>query len=118
MSKTQFEISIDHAMMAGAKQAFDKCLQMAVARAIGTGSDEGSAALKISFSIVTTVDEDTGELRRMPIWKYKAGFNVPMKESMDATIPETGNLIEQAGGWKLVNGQISMEELLAEDEDK
>ena len=118
MNKKQFESSSDHAMMAGAKQAFDKCLQMAVTRAIATGSDEGSAALKISFSIVTTVDDDAGELRRMPIWKYKAGFNVPMKESMDATIPENSKLIEQAGGWKLVNGQISMEELLAEDDEE
>ena len=117
-NKKQYDISIDHAMMTGAKQAFDKCLQIAVARAIATGSDEGSAALKISFTIVTTVDEATGELRRMPLWKYKAGFNVPMKESVDATIPENSKLIEQAGEWKLVNGQISMEELLAEDDDE
>ena len=118
MSGKQFDISIDHAMMAGAKQAFNKCMELAVTRAISTGSDEGSAALKISFTIETTVDEATGELRRMPIWKYKAGFNVPMKESMDATIPESSRLIEQAAGWKLVNGQISMEELLAEDDDE
>lgn len=115
MNKKLFEIGIDHSMMAGAKQAFDKCLQIAVARAIKTGSDEGSASLKISFKIMTTVDEATGELRRMPIWKYKAGFNVPMKESMDETIQENSDLIEQAGEWKLVNGQISMEELLAEE---
>lgn len=118
MSKKQFEISIDHAMMAGAKQAFDKCLQMAVTRAIATGSDEGSANLRISFEVLTSVNEETGNMIRIPVFKYKAGYSVPMKESMDATIAESSRLESTKDGWKLVNGQISMEELLAEDDDE
>ena len=35
----KFDISIDHAMMIGAKTAFDTCLRAAVAKAIATGSD-------------------------------------------------------------------------------
>ena len=119
MKKQQFEISIDHAMMIGAKAAFDTCLGAAIRKAIVTGSDEGSATLKVSFEIFSTIDESTGELRRMPVLKYKAGYSVPMKESMDATIPESSRLIEsQNGGFLLVNGQISMDELMAEDEDE
>jgi hypothetical protein len=117
MKKQQFEISIDHAMLIGAKSAFDTCLRAAVAKAIGTGSDEGSATLKISFEVLTAVDSETGELRRMPVFKYKAGYTVPMKESMDATIGESSRLVHSDDiGWMLVNGQVSMDELLAEDE--
>ena len=118
MSKgKQFDISIDHAMMIGAKAGFDTCLRMAVAKAIGTGSDEGSATLRISFDILTSVDSETGEMRRLPVFKWKAGYSVPMKESMDATIAESSRLMEGKDGWKLVNGQVSMDELLAEDDE-
>ena len=116
--KQQFEIGIDHALMIGAKSAFDTCLRMAVAKAIGTGSDEGSATLRISFDIVTAMDQETGEVKRLPVFKYKAGYSVPMKESMDATIAESSRLMESKDGWMLVNGQVSMDELLAEDEGK
>ena len=119
MKKQQFEISIDHAMMIGAKAAFDTCLREAVAKAIGTGSDEGSATLRISFEILTAMDSETGEIRRMPVFKYKAGYSVPMKDSMDATIAESSRLIpDDDVGFMLVNGQVSMDELLAEDDEK
>ena len=115
MSKKQYDISIDHAMMAGAKACFDTCLRQAVARAISTGSDEGSATLRLSFDILTSINEETGELQRMPVFKYKAAYSVPMKESVDATIPESSHLEEKDGEWKLINGQISMAELLEDD---
>ena len=114
--KQQFEISIDHAMMIGAKAAFDTCLRAAVAKAIGTGSDEGSATLRISFEVLTAMDSETGEIRRMPVFKYKAGYSVPMKDSMDATIAESSRIVPGGDGYLLVNGQVSMDELLAEDE--
>ena len=114
--KQQFEISIDHAMMIGAKAAFDTCLRAAIAKAIGTGSDEGSATLKISFEIFSALDQEPGEYRRMPAFKYKAGYSVPMKDSMDATIAESSRIIPGGDGYLLVNGQVSMDELLAEDE--
>lgn len=118
MKKQQFEISIDHAMMIGAKAAFDTCLRAAIAKAISTGSDEGSATLKVSFEIFSTMDSETGEYRRTPVLKYKAGYTVPMKESMDATIAESSRLMpSDESGWLLVNGQVSMDELLAEDEE-
>ena len=118
MKKQQFDISIDHAMMIPAKSVFDTSLQMAVKKAIRTGSDEGNATLRISFEIVTAIDNETGELKRMPVFKYKAGYSVPMKESMDATIAMSSRLIEKDGEWKLVNGQVSMDELMAEDEQE
>lgn len=116
MKKQQFEISIDNAMMIGAKAAFDTCLRAAVEKAISTGSDEGSATLKVSFEIFSSMDSETGEWRRRPIFKYKAGYSVPMKDSMGATIDENSRLIPGAGsGWMLVNGQVSMDEIMAED---
>ena len=116
MKKRQFEISIDHAMMIGAKAAFDTCLRAAIAKAISTGSDEGSATLKVSFEIFSAMDSETGEYRRTPELKYKAGYTVPMKESMDATIVESSRLMpSDESGWLLVNGQVSMDELLGGD---
>ena len=117
MSKKQFDISIDHPMMIAAKAAFDTCMRMAVGKAIGTGSDEGSATLRISFEIVTAMDNETGELKRLPVFKYKAGYSVQMKESMDATIAMSSRLIEKDGSWKLVNGQVSMDELMEDEEE-
>ena len=118
MKKQQFELSIDHGMMVGAKSAFDTCLRAAVAKAIGTGSDEGSATLRISFEILSTLDQETGEVRRMPVFKYKAGYSVPMKDSIDATIGESSRLIHDDDvGFMLVNGQVSMDELMAEDKE-
>ena len=108
----QFEFSIDHAMMIGAKAAFDTCLRAAVNKAIATGSDNGSATLKISFEIFSCVDQEPGEIRRTPVLKYKAGYTVPMKESMDATIVEKSRLMPGEDGWQLVNEQISMSELV------
>ena len=118
MKKERFDISIDHAMMAGAKSAFDTCLKIAVAKAIGTGSNEGSATLKVGFDITNAVDEATGEVRRLPVFKYRAGFNVPMKDGIEATIGESSRLIQKEnGGFMLVNGQISMDELMEDGEE-
>ena len=40
-----------------------------------------------------------------------------MKESMDATIAESSRLVQAQGEWKLINGQVSMDELLDGDEE-
>ena len=116
MKKQQFEISIDHAMMIGAKSAFDTCLRAAIAKAISTGSDEGSATLKVSFEIFSILDRETGECSRSPVLKYKAGYSVPMKESLDATIAESSRLVpSDESGWLMINGQVSMDELMDGD---
>ena len=115
--KQQFEISIDHAMMRCAKAAFNACMKAAIAKAISTGSDEGNATLKISFEIMTTNNADTGEIRRMPVFKYKAGFSVPMKDSLEDTIGESSRIIGDGAGFILVNGQVTMEELMAEEQE-
>ena len=117
MSKgKRFDLSIDHAMMIGAKPAFNTCLQTAVTKAISSGSDEGSVTLRISFDIATAMDNEAGEIKHLPVFKYKAGYSVPMKESMDATIAESSRLTVGEDGWMLINGQVSMDELMAEDE--
>ena len=112
--KQQFEISIDHEMLKGAKRAFDTCMKAAIRKAIATGMNEGSATLKISFEIFDAVEE-SGEINKSPDIKYKASYTVPMKESMDATIVEKSRLIMGENGWELVNEQISMDELMAEE---
>ena len=115
--KKQFDISIDHPMLKSAKESFDYCLRVAIEKAIATGSDEGSATLKISFEIFSTMDEH-GEINRTPEMKYKAGYSVPMKESLDATITEKSKLVRDPEvGFMLINGQISMDELMAEDSE-
>lgn len=114
----KFDLSIDHAMMIGAKTAFDTCLRAAVAKAIATGSDEGSASLKIKFTIFTATDRETGELTRAPVMEYAAGFSVPMKEGIKATIAEKSRLEMVGQDWKLINGQISMAEIMKDAEER
>ena len=112
--KKRFELTIDHPMLKGAKAAFDRCLKVAMARAITTGSMEGSATVKVSFEIGQTLDRETGETELMPMLKFKAGYAVPMKESVDGKVCEDSRLIRGAedGEILLVNDQVCMEELL------
>lgn len=112
MKKQQFDISIDHELLKGAKAAFDTCMKAAIRKAISTGSNEGSATLRISFDIYDAADQDTGMIYKTPQIAYKAGYSVPMKESMDAKIIENSRLVVGDGEWQLVNGQISMDEIM------
>lgn len=110
--KKQFEIGIDHELFRGAKAAFNTCMRAAIAKAISTGSYEGSATLKISFEICKTLNQDTGEYEERPEMKYKAGYSVPMKESAEATIVEKSQLHRTEEGYALITGQISMDEIM------
>ena len=117
--KKRFELTIDHPMLKGAKARFDTCLKIAMARAIRTGSMEGSATVKVSFEIGRTLDRDTGETGLVPALKYKASYAVPMKENFDGEVCENSRLIPGAeeGEILLVNDQICMEELMKGADD-
>lgn len=115
--KKRFDISIDNKMLEGAKSAFDTCMKIAVKKAIMTGSYEGSATLRVSFKILKGLDMVTGETFEMPDIKYKAGFTVPIKDGVDGKVMEQSRLIPgRDGEYSLVNEQISMEEIMEEDE--
>ena len=108
----QFESSIDHAIMKAAKASFDTCLKAAIAKAISTGADEGVAALKISFEIFQSLNQESGEYERHPLFKFKAGYSVPTKESIDGKIAERSQLVTGPDGYMIINGQITMDEIL------
>ena len=103
----KFEVSIDHPLLKGAKQGFDACLKAAITKAITTGSMEGSATVKVSFEIGKTMDSDTGEISMSPDFKFKAGYSVPMKDSIDGNVIELSKIVERDGEFILVNGQIT-----------
>lgn len=118
MNKERFELSIDHPMLKTAKLALDACLKAMVSKAVATGSMEGKTNLTISMEIEEATDELTAEVQKVPIIKFKAGFAVPIKQSVDGKIVEQSRLQRNAeGAWMLVNDQISMDELMAEQED-
>lgn len=112
MGNERFEISIDHEMLKNAKMAMNASLKAAIKKAISTGSNEGSASLKISFEIFSETDGATGEITRRPTIKFRAGYSVPMKEGIDGTIAEGSTLLPIENGYMLINDQISMNELL------
>ena len=115
--KKQFELSINHPVLEGARQGFDACLKTAIGRAIQTGSMEGSAAVKVSFEIDKVVNPDTGEWEMAPNIKYKATYSVPMKDSIDGDVLDNSRLFPASeGGYMLVNNQVSMDELMAEEQ--
>ena len=113
----KFELGIDHPILKGAKQAFSTCMKIALQKAIETGSMEGSATVKISFEIYKKSDEGTGEIKMQPDIKFKAGYSVPMKDSIDGSIVEESEIRVRDGDFILINNQISMEELLEDEED-
>lgn len=111
--RKQFELSIDHPMLKGAKSAFDTCLRIAICKAIKTESMEGSASLRVSFEIQKGTDKDTGEIYMMPVIKFKSGYSVPMKDGIDGDVIEVSRLIQGLNGeYLMVNEQVSMDELM------
>ena len=80
------ELSIDNPTLMQAKDALNDCMKIAVEQAIKKGSMEGSATLKISFKIEACVDKDTGQEFYQPEIDFKAGYSIPMKDSIDGKI--------------------------------
>ena len=115
----KFELSIDHPMLKGAKAAFDACMKAMVAKAIHTGSMEGTAKLAIGFEIREEADEATGMIKEKPEIRFKAAYTVPIKYGCDGKITEDSQLLKRdKGGYILLNGQISIDELMDEAEDE
>ena len=113
--KNRFDLCIDHPILTQARISFDQCLKQMIAKAIETGSDEGTATLKLAVVIPKILNQDTNEWEMKPTIKFKAGYSVPMKSGCDGIILEKSTLVENGvGGFLLVNDQISMDELLEE----
>ena len=108
-----FELSIDNPVLMSAKASLDTCLRAMVSRAISTGSMEGKASLTISMEIEDGMIEETGEIVKQPVIKFKAGWSVPIKESEEGKLPAGHQLVRNPDGeWCLINNQVSMEELI------
>ena len=115
----KFEVSINNPILKGARQGFDTCLKLAIARAIKTGSNEGSATLKVSFEFESVEDKETREISIAPEFKYKAGYAVPIKDSIDGEVIEISRIVpKEDGDFMLVNGQITMDEMLEDETEE
>ena len=115
--KKRFELSLDHPALAGVKIDFEDCLKKLVSKAIGIGSMEGTASLKIHVEIMEAKSEETAEIQMIPVIKYKASWSVPIKDGTEGKIPGGGQLVRSPDGeWCLINNQISMEELMENEE--
>ena len=115
----KFELCLDHPMLTSAKICMDQCLKLMVAKAIETGSMEGTATLKIGFSIEELTDKETGEVYKWPEIEFKTGYSVPMKQSAGGKIVEKSRLVQKNdGNWILVNGQVTMDEILQEQKEE
>lgn len=112
------DLGINNPILESARMGFDECLKMAVNRATRTGSLEGSATLKVGFQLKEAIDAETGETYLAPSIQFKAGYTVPMKDSIDGKIIEASRIFKgPEGEWLLVNNQITMDELLAEEDE-
>lgn len=111
--KERFELRMDHPSLVGAKVAMDNCLKAMVSKAVETRSMEGKASLTISMEIEDGMIEETGEIVKQPVIKFKAGWSVPIKESEEGKLPAGHQLVRNPDGeWCLINNQVSMEELM------
>lgn len=108
-----FELSIDNPILMGAKASLDTCLRAMVTKAISTGSMEGKASLTISMEIEDGLIEETGEIVRQPVIRFKAGWSVPIKESEEGKLPQGNQLVRNPDGdWCLISNQVTMEEVM------
>ena len=108
-----FELSIDNPVLMSAKASLDTCLRAMVSKAVSTGSMEGKASLTISMEIEDGVIEETGEVVRQPVIKFKAGWSVPIKENEEGKLPAGNQLVRNPDGeWCLISNKVSMEELM------
>ena len=113
-----FELSIDNPALTSAKASLDACLRAMVTKAISTHSNEGKASLTISMEIEEGLIEETGELVKQPVIKFKAGWSVPIKESEEGKLPAGHQLVLNPDGeWCLVNNQISMDEVMGGEDE-
>ena len=108
-----FELSIDNPVLMGAKASLDSCLKAMVSRAISTRSMEGTATLKISMEIEEGEIEETGEIVKQPVIKFRAGWSVPIKENEEGKLPAGNQLVRNPDGeWCLISNQVTMDELI------
>ena len=108
-----FELSIDNPVLMSAKASLDTCLKAMVSKAISTGSLEGTATLRISMEIEDGLIEQTGEVVKTPVIKFKAGWSVPIKENEEGKLPAGHQLVRNPEGeWCLISNQVSMDELM------
>lgn len=108
-----FELSIDNPVLMSAKASLDTCLRAMVSRAISTGSMEGKASLTISMEIEDGMIEETGEIVKQPVIKFKAGWSVPIKESEEGKLPAGHQLVRNPDGeWCLINNQVTIDEVM------
>ena len=112
------QLSIDHPALTGAKACMDTCLKAMVEKAISTGSNEGTATLKISMQIIEVLNEKTKEWEKQPIIKFKVGWAVPIKQSAEGKLPAENMLVRNPEGeWCMIQNQVSMDELMDDDGD-
>ena len=117
-NKARYDLNINHALLALAKRAFNDCLKQSVDKAIRTGSYEGSASLKVSFEIEEVMNIETKAIEKVPKIKYKASYSVPMKESFEGKVNDRAVIeMDEGFGWIMINGQISMDELINNEEE-
>jgi len=113
--KKRCELSLDHPVLAQAKLVMDNCLNAMVSKAIETGSMEGTATLKIGMEIEDALDKQTGEIIKKPTIKFKVGWAVPIKNSAEGKLITDSHLArDNDGDWRLINNQLSVEDILAE----
>lgn len=112
--KKRIDLGLDNPVMTAAKQAMTAIMKLAVARAIGTGSMEGTATLTVRFELEDAIDQKTGETFIIPKIDYKSRYAVPLKDSIDGKIMNPCRIIQTGEGFCMISNQISMDEIMEE----
>ncbi len=112
--KKRIDLGLDNPVMTAAKQAMNAIIKLAVARAIGTGSMEGTATLTVRFELEDAIDQKTGEAFIIPKIDYKSRYAVPLKDSINGKIMDPCRIIQNGGGFCMIRNQISMDEIMEE----
>ena len=110
--RKRIDLGLDNPVMTAPKQAMNAIMKMAVAKAISTGSMEGTATLTVRFELEEDYDKQTGERFMRPKIDYKSRYAVPLKDTIDGKIMDPCRIIENGEGFCMISNQVSMDDVM------
>lgn len=118
-SYSKLMIGILHPAFKGMREQFNGALRVCLQQMKEKGASESSVTLKLNITVDPMKQEVSPEGRMMdePELKWKIGINIPMKASFTGETKHGQKmLMDDHGNFVLIDPQISIEDVLNEEE--
>ena len=126
MKKTDYQIGINHPDFTNIREALDKCLNTTLQKMVSRHFTEGTVTMKIDIGLKTDpedpaveIDPETGEIMPVPTFGGKVTINIPQKASasLPAIFGHGLRYDDENGSFLMINPQISMDELISDEQE-